>query len=83
MRWLILALLLLSGCGKSDEKVVVVPLDQVPAPALNAAKLKLPDVTFDAARRLPNGIYEITGKTKKGKIFEVEVKPDGQVVAVE
>jgi len=83
MQRLILALILLSGCGKSEEKAVAVPLDQVPDPALKAAKGKLPEVTFDSATKLSNGVYEIRGKTKKGKIYEVEVKPDGQVVAVE
>jgi hypothetical protein len=71
------------GCGGSDAGRVVVPFDQLPPPLLKAAKDKLPDVTFNEAWRKPNGVYEIRGKNKQGKIREVEVNAKGEVVDIE
>jgi hypothetical protein len=78
------------GCGgDSDdvaEKVTPLPMDQVPAVVMKAAQAKAPDLTFYAAYR---GTYEgkdsieLKGKTKTGKIKEIEVSPDGQVLGVE
>jgi hypothetical protein len=50
---------------------------------LKTAKEKLPEVTFDHARKLPNGNYEIRGKAKNGKVREVELNPAGEVVEIE
>jgi len=62
---------------------VAIPLDQVPAPLVKTAKEKLPEVTFDHARRLPNGNYEIRGKAKNGKVREVELTAASEVVEIE
>jgi hypothetical protein len=61
----------------------MVPLDQVPQPFLKTAKETLPEVTFDHARKLPNGNYEIRGKAKNGKVREVELNSSGEVVEIE
>ncbi len=79
----LLFLLLLVGCSDSNSKAEVVPIDQVPAPLVKVARQQLPDVTFDHARKLANGTYEIRGKNKQGKIREVEVSATGEVLEIE
>jgi hypothetical protein len=72
-----------TGCGNSEPKSVLVPLDQVPEPFLKKARETLPEVQFDHARKLPNGNYEIRGKGKNGKVREVELNSSGEVVEIE
>ncbi len=79
----LLFVLLLVGCSDGNSKAVVVPIDQVPAPLVKAARQQLPDVVFDHARKLPNGNYEIRGKARNGKVREVELNPAGVVVEIE
>jgi hypothetical protein len=71
------------GCGERNAKAELVPLEQVPEPLVTKAKETLPDVKFDHARKLSNGNYEIRGKMKNGKIREVEMKPNGEVIEIE
>ena len=62
------------------------PLDQVPPAVLKAAKKRRPDLTFYAAYKDTfNGqdSIELKGKTKSGKIKEIEVSPDGKVLGTE
>ncbi|MBX6311840.1 MAG: PepSY domain-containing protein [Isosphaeraceae bacterium] len=77
----------LCGCGKHvPEAEDAVPLDQVPAAALKAAQERIPGVKFESAWKGKVGgkeVYEIRGKTKEGKIREVEVTPSGEVVGEE
>jgi hypothetical protein len=80
--WAVLLLALLIGCGSASQGELV-PLEQVPEPFVKMAKEKLPGVTFDHARKLPNGNYEIRGKMKNGKVREVEVNSAGEVVEIE
>jgi hypothetical protein len=80
--WALLLLAFVIGCGSGSQGELV-PLDQVPEPMMKTAKEKLPDVTFDHARKLPNGNYEIRGKMKNGKVREVELNPAGEVVEIE
>jgi hypothetical protein len=80
--WTALVLVALAaGCGERQGELV--PLDKVPEAFLKTAKEKLPEVTFDHARKLPNGNYEIRGKAKNGKVREVELNAAGEVVEVE
>jgi hypothetical protein len=79
--WMALLVTCAIGCGGSQGEMV--PLDQVPQPFLKTAKEKLPEVTFDHARKLPNGNYEIRGKAKNGKVREVELNSSGEVVEIE
>jgi len=61
-----------------------VKLEDVPAPAMKTVKEKAPDVQgFHEAYRKKDGTYEIRGKTKTGKVVEVEVKEDGTFVDIE
>ena len=55
--WTLLLLAFVIGCGSGSQGELV-PLDQVPEPMLKTAKKTLPDVTFDHARKLPNGNYD-------------------------
>lgn len=84
--WRLLCLVvLMTGCAdkKPPTDDTVIPLDQVPATVMSAAKKQLPDVVLDTAYRNADGDYEIRGKTKNGKIREVEVRPSGEVIKTE
>jgi hypothetical protein len=70
---------ILALCGCSGESGVPLPLDQLPPGHLKIAEDKLPGVKFDSASKLKDGTYEIRGKNAKGKRFEVEIHPDGNV----
>jgi hypothetical protein len=76
---------ILAGCGKGDasKTKAVIPMEQVPAVVMKAAQKKEPEVTFNKVIRAPDGIYEVQGKTKAGKILEVEVNEKGEVTKVE
>ncbi len=80
---IVLLLGLLAGCGGGDEKAVAMSLDKVPPALVKIAQEQLPDVTFDHARKKPNGVFEIRGKNAKGKVREVEVSPEGKVIDIE
>ncbi|HVT28754.1 MAG TPA: hypothetical protein VHE81_12140, partial [Lacipirellulaceae bacterium] len=73
------------GCGKTavPKPKEVVPIAQIPPPVMAAAQKREPTVTFNKVIKAPDGIYEVQGKTKVGKIIEVEVNEQGKVVKVE
>lgn len=84
--------LAIAGCGDNDgddmgkKKKEPLPLDQVPAAVMKAAKEHSPDLTFYAAYRDTfdgKDSIELKGKTKAGKIKEVEMSPDGKVLGTE
>ena len=88
MRYVLCLMLLsgvLSGCGKADAAKTksVIPMEQVPAAVMKAAQKKEPEVIFNKVIHAPDGIYEVQGKTKAGKILEVEVNEKGEVTKVE
>ncbi len=85
MRRLVFLIVLISGCGDSlgEGRKEIVPLDKVPPAVMEAAKKKLPDIKFDSALKTSKGIYEVRGKSKNGKIQEVEVTEAGEVLLVE
>lgn len=88
MRYVLCLLLLaglFSGCGKANAPKTksVIPMEQVPALVMKAAQKKEPEVTFNKVIHAPDGIYEVQGKTKAGKIVEVEVNEKGEVTKVE
>jgi hypothetical protein len=75
-----------SGCADQAERPEMLTLDRVPAQVKEAAAKALPQVKFDSARKATidgKEAYEVRGKEKGGKIREVEVTPDGKVLAVE
>lgn len=85
MKRLLLVLFMASaaaGCG-SGAKNEAISIDQVPKNLLEIAKEKLPDVTFDQAVKKCNGVLEVRGKDKKGKVRDVEFSSSGEVVEVE
>jgi hypothetical protein len=79
-------LLLASGCGGPPQSDEVVPVDKVPAPVMEAARKQLPGFTFDTVYRMKvdgKDAYEVRGKDRRGKVREVEVSADGEVLAIE
>lgn len=50
---------------------------------MKAAQAKKPDVIFNTVVKTADGVYEVQGKTKAGKIIEVEVSEAGEVLAGE
>jgi hypothetical protein len=74
------------GCGEHGENDVPMPLDKVPPSVVKVAEGKLPGVKFDSAyKETKDGkdVYELRGKTKEGKIRDVEVTADGKVLEVD
>lgn len=69
-----------------DEKVEPVPLEQVPAKIMEIVRAKFPDVEYESAYkgmiRGKEG-FEVRGKTKSGKIREIEIAADGTIIATE
>jgi hypothetical protein len=89
MRRLLWLVLLVCGCGQADtaRHQDPVPMDKVPAAAMDAAvktaKEKFPDLKFESAWKKSTGVYEIVGKTKSGKVHDIEVTEAGEVTEVE
>jgi hypothetical protein len=88
MRFVLCVLLLVAGCSKQPVKQdKPITLEEVPEvvmkAAKEAAKKNFPDLKFETVTIKRSGVYEISGKTKNGKVHDVEVKPDGEVVEVE
>ena len=80
----LVTLLIVFGCAESKiEKKEPISLNQVPANILKVAKEKLPDVKFERAMKKPNGDIEVIGKSRNGKIREIDIKPDGTVTEIE
>ena len=82
----------LAGCGDDDDgddvgKVkTAIPMDQVPAAVLKAARAAAPDLTFYAACKdtyKGQQSIELKGRTKTGKIKEIEMSPAGAVLGSE
>jgi hypothetical protein len=79
-------LLALAGCGEERVATEAIPLDRLPPGSLELAKKELPGVTFDSARKAKyqgQDAIEIRGKDKQGKIREVEVDLNGNLLEVE
>jgi hypothetical protein len=83
----ILAYSLALGCGGTPPKSdPVVPIEDVPPNVMDVARKELPGFTFDTVYKMKiegKDAYEVRGKDKRGKVREVEVSPDGEVIAVE
>ena len=75
--------LALAGCGDSKAGKTPVDLKDVPADIMKVARENLPDVTFESALKKPNGSIEVIGKTKKGKVREIDIRPDGSVEEID
>jgi uncharacterized membrane protein YkoI len=71
------------GCGSGAEVKTAIKLEDVPTRALKTAQEKAPNVTFSEAYLKKDGTYEVRGKTKTGKVVEVEVKEDGTFLDIE
>ncbi|MEI6324779.1 MAG: lipoprotein [Gemmataceae bacterium] len=89
MRATVFALLLgasaltLAGCGQKKEEKTTMDIKDVPPDIMRVAKEKLPDVAFGTAWKKPNGTIEVRGKTKNGKVREIDIRPDGTVEEIE
>jgi hypothetical protein len=80
-------LLLTVGCSEAPgPKDQVVPLDQVPQAAIDAAQKELPDIKFQTAWKKKVGeeaVYELRGKNAQGRVREAEVYADGRIYEIE
>ncbi len=79
---IVILTLVILGC-EGQAKDQAISIDEVPKKLLEIAKEKLPDVTFDQAVKKGNGILEVRGKDKKGKVRDVEFSATGEVVEIE
>ena len=79
----LILLLALSGCGEDHSQSANVPIEQVPVPVIKVAKEKLPGVNFEQAWTTRNGNYEVRGKTKDGKVRDIQVAPNGAIIEVD
>jgi hypothetical protein len=81
---LILSVSLLVGCQQSVAKTKSsMPIEQVPEAVMKTVHSKEPAIKFDKAIKRNDGVYEIQGKNKAGKVVEVEVKENGEFVTIE
>jgi hypothetical protein len=83
----ILACSLAFGCGGTPPKSdPVVPIVEVPPSVMDVARKELPGFTFDTVYKMKiegKDAYEIRGKDQRGKVREVEVSAEGEVIAIE
>ena len=93
-RWCVIVALALSmfGCAGEDDddgpgfSKQPMPPEEVPAVVMKTAKEAKPELTFYAAYKDKfNGqdSIELKGKTKSGKIKEIEVSPEGKLLGTE
>jgi hypothetical protein len=61
----------------------MLPLEEVPENLMTVARDKLPGVTFEQAVKRPDGVYVIGGKDSRGKVREIELTEDAEVVEIE
>jgi len=78
----VLLLLAAAGCGEAP-KAQRLTLEEVPESVMTIAREKLPEVKFDQAIRKSDGVYEVSGKDSRGKVREIEISPDGEIVEIE
>ena len=75
------------GCaGSPPQSDPVVPIAEVPPIVIETARKTLPGYTFDTVYKMKvNGkdAYELRGKDNRGKVREVEVSADGEVLEIE
>jgi hypothetical protein len=74
------------GCGGRPQADPIVPIEQVPAPVMEAARKKLPGYTFNTVYKMKidgKDAFEVRGKDKRGKVREVEVSATGEVLGIE
>jgi hypothetical protein len=76
-----------TGCGGTPPKSdPLVPIENVPPKVMEVARKQLPGFTFDTVYQMKidgKEAYEVRGKDRRGKVREVEVSADGEVIAVE
>jgi hypothetical protein len=92
-RFFVIAILsaAICGCGDNDgddvaEAKTMVPIDQVPTVVWQAAIKEKPDLTFyTAAKDKYKGqdSFELKGRSKSGKITELEVSPEGKILGID
>ena len=80
-----IAVLLICGCSHAPALPhrENVPIAQVPPNIMKVAQKQFPDIKFDTVWKTEGGAYEVRGKAKTGKVREVEVSEQGQVVEIE
>ena len=70
------------GCTKAPQDQAV-SLEQVPPLLTKLAGEKLPGVKFEQAIKRGDGTYEIRGRDKRGKVRDIDLTADGQIIEIE
>ena len=81
----LIAALGLTGCMTTQDEETTVPISEVPAPVLEAAREAVKDIELtEAEMEEEDGqlVYEIDGRAN-GKDYSIEVTADGNVLEVE
>jgi hypothetical protein len=83
-RWMIIGLLLTTGCLEQNKPAAkpLVPITRVPAVVRRQAMVQLPGVKYHTAWMLPNGGYQLRGNDTKGTAHDIELTADGSVIKV-
>jgi len=80
---LIVFFVLMAGCEQETPSGQNVPLDQVPQKVMDVAKQKLPGITFEQAWTTPTGNFEVRGRDENGKVRDIQLKPEGDIVEID
>jgi hypothetical protein len=86
LRTLTVLLMLILGCSDKRENDMPIPFEKVPPTLVKIASERLPGVSFQTAYKETKGgkdVYELRGKTKEGKIRDLEITADGEVIEVD
>ena len=78
--------LVLGSCSAEAPKSEFVPIAEIAPELVTIAQKQLPDVKFESARKIKvrgQDVFEIRGKQPNGKIREVEVAVNGEVLEIE
>jgi hypothetical protein len=78
---LLLLAVAFAGCG-GPKVVPNAPVDasEVPAAVIKAAQQRFPGTKVSSAWMTPDGHFELSCKTKQGKLHELVVSPSGAVL---
>src|SRR5262245_17984863 len=66
-----------------QNPIQIIPFNDAPPIVIKAAQDRWPDFNFDEVLKSNNGLYEVRGKNKTGKIYKARVSASGAILALE